>query len=90
MIGRAGFNDILDCIGYVTGNGEQSRIGGPNACEVKPHSKPWIVRFEGGCGGTLIAKNAVLSAKHCGTVKKGNIVYLGDHSIQNFDIGLFE
>ena len=67
------------------GKGSQSRIGGPNACEVKPNSKPWVVRFSR-CGGTLIAKNIVLTAKHC-VPAIGNIAYLGDHSKEEFDVG---
>ena len=41
-----GILDKLDCI---KGNsmGPSSRVGGPNACEVKPHSKPWIVNLYG-------------------------------------------
>lgn len=69
------------------GCGEQCRIRGPNECDLKPHSKPWIARFEEGCGGKPIAKNAALSAKHCGSVKKGSYVYLCDRSKENFDIG---
>jgi len=76
--------DILDCIKDSTGN-RKLRIGGPNACEVKPHSKPWIARFHF-CGGTLIAKNAVLTAKHC-RPSKGDSVILGDHDKDDFDIG---
>ena len=69
MIGPAKPNAILDCKGNTSGPGAQSRIGGPDSCEVKPHSKPWTVRVQisdlGVCGGTLIAKNVVLTAKHC-------------------------
>ena len=41
-----GISEKLDCIKDKT-VGPSSRVGGPNACEVKPHSKPWIVNFYG-------------------------------------------
>ena len=41
-----GISEKLDCIKDKT-IGTSSRVGGPNACEVKPHSKPWIVNFYG-------------------------------------------
>ena len=84
-------NDILDCVEASSDGGTQSRNGGPDACEVKPHSKPWIVHFfdnsPGACGGTLVAKNVVLTAKHCSAARRGNIATLGDHSRNDFDIG---
>ena len=47
------------------------------SCQVKPHSKPWIVNY-GGCWGTLIGKRVVLTALHC-TTFVGQWVSIGDH-----------
>ena len=64
------FLERLDCI-IGDSMGAKGRVGGPNACEVKPNSKPWIVRLKGwgGCAGTLVSRNIVLTAAHCVCIK---------------------
>ena len=54
----------LDCIE------DYRKIGGPDSCQVKPHSKPWMARIrldDSGhhCGGVLIGIRLVLTAAHC-------------------------
>ena len=70
-------SERLDCIDSASFD-FNSRISGPNACEVKAHSKPWIVTLYGHrlwavndtvvvqrCAGTLLSRNIVVTAAHC-------------------------
>jgi secreted trypsin-like serine protease len=72
-------------------------IGGPNACPVKAHSKPWIARMLESneplnkwnhiCGGTIVSKNLVLTANHCVDQRHPDnyLVAVGDHDIMKDD-----
>ena len=66
-----------------------------DSCQVKAHSKPWVVRLNIAdtvlCGGTLIGTKAVITAAHCvctGNLLHGNLtctqwknttLIIGDH-----------
>ena len=56
----------MDCID------DYRKIVGPDSCQVKPHSKPWManivipsLNFKHMCGGVLIGTRLVLTASHC-------------------------
>ena len=60
----------MDCID------DYRKIAGPDSCQVKPHSKPWVANlerktifgygpFKHSCGGVLIGTRIVLTAAHC-------------------------
>ena len=55
----------MDCID------DYRKIVGPDSCQVKPHSKPWMVNIvirhnhKHMCGGVLIGTRLVLTASHC-------------------------
>ena len=77
---------------------DHRKIAGPNSCQVKPHSKPWMARmnldgFGHYCGGVLIGTRFVLTAAHCicwtgqigrnCTGWKYMTVILGDHDLKS-------
>ena len=75
-------DDVLNCRRNPLHRGW--RISGPDACEVEPHSKPWMV-YLGKCTGTLIGQRVVLTALHCiqrspkNPLRVGQFVSIGSH-----------
>ena len=56
----------MDCVD------DYRKIAGPDSCQVKPHSKPWMANLvrksynlKHFCGGVLIGTRLVLTASHC-------------------------
>ena len=81
----------LDCINDdAKSNKSESEIESriresEDSCQVKPHSKPWVVRLTVNdqfiCGGTLIGKKTAVTAAHCVYREYIDVtkVILGDH-----------
>ena len=78
----------LDCINDdAKSNKSESEIESriresEDSCQVKPHSKPWVVRLTINgvfvCGGTLIGKKTVVTAAHCYPHDVTTVI-IGDH-----------
>ena len=82
----------LQCDKNITNESLGKRVGGPDACQVKANSKPWMVSFLPylNCSGTLITKRVVLTAAHCVTEFhiRGNVhVMVGEHDTKKKESG---
>ena len=82
----------LQCDKNITNESLGKRVGGPDACQVKANSKPWMVSFLPylNCSGTLITKRVVLTAAHCVTEFhiRGDVhVMVGEHDTKKNESG---
>ena len=82
----------LQCDKNITNESLGKRVGGPDACQVKANSKPWMVSFLPylNCSGTLITKRVVLTAAHCVTEFhiRGDVhVMVGEHDTKKKESG---